>query len=220
MSEDILTEQWADVPGFLGYQVSNLGRVSSRRSRTGKGGFVLIPRMIVPWKSRRGYLTVGLSKGKRGQQRRVCIHRLVLEVFVGPCPAGMEACHFPDKSTINNKLSNLRWGTRHDNAGDRIKHGTQPNGERCHAHKLTEDDVRRLLSLRQQGMILHKLAAMFGIRYENVRRICLREHWKHVASDIPRAELRCGKRRKRCDACRSRRIGCHHTSHLVSPPTR
>ena len=49
-----------------------------------------------------GYLRVQVN-GKR-----YCVHRLVLEAFVGPCPKGFE-CDHSDRDRRNNALTNLRW---------------------------------------------------------------------------------------------------------------
>jgi hypothetical protein len=51
------------------------------------------------------------------------VHRLVLKAFVGPCPEGMEGCHW-DGDACNNKLDNLRWATHAENVEDSIRHGT------------------------------------------------------------------------------------------------
>ena len=73
----VVTKEWRLV--IIGLQVSNLGRVMRR------GRLVHAPK---------GHLCV---KG-RG---KVNIGRLVLEVFVGPCPEGMECCHYDDDRTYN-----------------------------------------------------------------------------------------------------------------------
>ena len=52
-----------------------------------------------------------------GQRTTLYVHRMVLEVFSGPCPDGMEGCH-ADGDPSNNKLSNLRWDTKQANAKD------------------------------------------------------------------------------------------------------
>lgn len=49
----------------------------------------------------------------------------MLTAFVGPCPDGMEGCH-NDGDPHNNRLDNLRWDTRANNARDAIRHGTHP----------------------------------------------------------------------------------------------
>jgi len=68
-----------------------------------------------------GYAQVCLFNHTK--KKTVGVHVLVLTAFVGPCPAGMETLH-EDGVRANNQLSNLRWGTRSENAKDKIRHGT------------------------------------------------------------------------------------------------
>lgn len=135
-------ERWLPVVGFEGYEVSDHGRVrgldrldAAGRRRTGQ--------MLKPGPKRGGYRHVVLFSGGRGYDR--CVHTLVLEAFVGPCPEGMEACHDPDWDTANNRLTNLRWDTRSANAYDRIRHGRHNRAGRTHcprAHPLTAPNLR------------------------------------------------------------------------------
>jgi hypothetical protein len=77
----------------------------------------------------------------KGKGRR--IHRLVLQAFVGPCPAGQECCH-GDGDPSNNVLSNLRWGTRSDNRRDSVGHGTHFSTSKKHCprrHPLREPNL-------------------------------------------------------------------------------
>jgi hypothetical protein len=60
------------------------------------------------------------------------VHVLVLTAFVGPCPDGNEALHFNDIPD-DNRLSNLRWGTRSQNNHDAIR-----NGHRTYGRKIEE----------------------------------------------------------------------------------
>jgi len=86
-------EHWAPHPNHTGYFVSNLGNVRGPRGTVlkayphGRGG---------------DYPAITID----GKHRKV--HQLVLEVFIGPRPDGMEACHWDDVPT-NNILFNLRW---------------------------------------------------------------------------------------------------------------
>lgn len=101
----------SSVPGFPGYRVRASGVV------IGKTGKVLTPRVVRA--SRSGnlpYLRVALY-GPDGRSERL-IHHLVLEAFVGPCPDGMEARHLNDDPQ-DNRLENLAWGTKAENAADR-----------------------------------------------------------------------------------------------------
>ena len=67
------------------------------------------------------YVTLRVQNGKYAS---VFVHKLVLETFVGPCPPGMEARHFPDRCKTNNNLTNLSWGTLLEQFYDKVSHGT------------------------------------------------------------------------------------------------
>jgi hypothetical protein len=67
--------------------------------------------------------------------------------FVGPRPAGMGACHFPDRNPLNCRLENLRWGTQLENMKDQAVHGTRPGGEKHHNAKLTNAQVITIKTL-------------------------------------------------------------------------
>ena len=113
-------EIWKPVVGYEGsYEVSNNGRIFSI-PRLNSRGFSRRGRFLKPAPDTSGHLQVGLSRN--GIQSRKAVHRLVLEAFVGPCPPGMEACHWDDDPT-NNRLENLRWDTRSANDADMVRNG-------------------------------------------------------------------------------------------------
>jgi hypothetical protein len=124
-----MNEIWKAVPGYAGcYEVSDQGRVRSiDRDVTWGGGCKRSARgrvrKLTP--SARGdkavYLTVTLSKESRIACRYV--HRLVAEAFLGPCPDGQEVCHGPI-GTLDNSISNLRYGTHGSNELDKQRDGT------------------------------------------------------------------------------------------------
>jgi hypothetical protein len=109
MPRNAVLHLWKPVLGFEGfYEVSNQGQV--RNARTG--------RVLRPGPSNFGHLSVVLGRGNTRM-----VHALVLEAFVGPRPKGKESCHF-DGNPANNRLENLRWGTRSENNLDAVRHGT------------------------------------------------------------------------------------------------
>jgi hypothetical protein len=128
-----MSEEWRAVPGWEGeYAISSEGRVKSlARNPEGRPGVGLNLRAkILPGSINKfGYVTVALCRNNKRHYRLV--HRLVLVAFVGPCPDGMEGCHY-DGDPSNNALSNLRWDTRSANTYDRVRHGTH------HAARKTE----------------------------------------------------------------------------------
>lgn len=111
-------EAWAPLPGHDdAYEVSNYGRVRAL-DRILPDGRRWKGRLIRQHPRRTGHLTVNLTH-PRGTR---FVHVLVLEAFVGPCPEGMEALHWNDVAH-DNRLENLRWGTRAENIADMIRNG-------------------------------------------------------------------------------------------------
>lgn len=171
-------ERWLPVRGYEGvYEVSDLGRVRSvnrvdtyGRRRRGK---VLKPAGQYPM--------VVLSCG--GETTTRTVHSMVLEAFVGPCPAGMEGCH-EDGDPWNCVLSNLRWDTRKANAADMLRHGRAktdglPGEDNPNAY-LTDGDIREIRHLRAGGLSPQRIADRIGTTRWNVRLILSRTNWRHV----------------------------------------
>lgn len=124
-------EQWRPVVGWPEYEISDLGRVRSVERvvmrRNGVPQTVRSKVLSTPPASH-GYRNVGLHRP--GQRPRVeLVHRLVLEAFVGPCPPGLE-CRHRNSDHHDNRLRNLRWGTRADNNRDIVKHGHHHNANK------------------------------------------------------------------------------------------
>src|SRR5882762_11974327 len=111
-----MIEQWRVHPYWFNYEISDHGRVRRLTAQSGtKVGRIRKPVLI------KKYLALTLKRN--GEQRTRHIHLLVLEAFIGFCPKGKQARHL-DGDNLNNKLSNLRWGTPKENGEDRVRHGT------------------------------------------------------------------------------------------------
>lgn len=118
-----MTEVWIEArPGL---EVSSLGRVR---------------RYIEGHRDADGYLCV--SGGKRGAPR-VPIHKLVAEAFIGKRPAGKVIRHRNDNRD-DNRLVNLAYGTRKDNAADAERNGKV-------THLRGEKNLRHLQNIAAQG---------------------------------------------------------------------
>lgn len=155
--------QWKPIPNYENYEASSEGEIR----RNGK--------ILKPYSLNKGHLIVSLCKN--GKSKKYLIHRLVLETFIGPCPEGMETCHFPDKDPTNNKLNNIRWDTRSANRQDSKKHGTWLNGSKHPNAKLTENDVKKI---KKSDKTHQKLAIEFGIARSIITRIKNGQRWRHV----------------------------------------
>jgi hypothetical protein len=164
------------IANFEGYRVGNDGSVWTRRSRNGRGPLKKEWRRMKADSKYNRYERLGLYKN--GKQISVSVHTLVLEAFVGPCPEGMEARHL-DGNAFNNLLSNLTWGTKLDNAKDKIKHGTSGKGETNGRAKL---DTEAVLRIRRLAKIMtgKQLAAKFKVTPTMISFILSRKSWSHI----------------------------------------
>lgn len=169
-------EQWKPVPGFNGYEVSNLGNV--RSNKRGK------PRTLKPGKSGTNgeYRSVYLSRDNKVYPR--LIHRLVLEVFVSPCPDGMESRHFNGNAS-DNRLENLEWATHMDNMQDKVAHGTlnqnRASGNSHASARLNAGQVALIRLEYATGTVTQQqLADAYGTSRANIGLIVNRKNWKKV----------------------------------------
>lgn len=178
-----VVERWLPVAGFEGlYSVSNLGRVrreSKVVSRKPTSGYRIAEKIMSPGAGVRSrYLSVRLSKD--GKASTHYVHHLVLSAFVGPRPAGQEACH-GDGNRGNNSATNLRWDTRKANHADKKIHGTEAVGERHPGAKLTDSMVVALRRRRAEGASFTTLSNEFGITRMTAHRAATGTSWSHIA---------------------------------------
>jgi hypothetical protein len=114
-------------------QVDRWGNHTTRRLK----GRILKPGII-----RRSGSSIHLFVKMPGNQT-LFVHRAVLEAFKGPCPPGMEACHYNDVGT-DNRIENLRWDTRKGNKRDEVRNGLNFNARKIqckHGHEFTPENT-------------------------------------------------------------------------------
>ena len=128
-----MTERWKDVPGFEGrYQVSDHGNVrsldrvehfpayiTSRGAHRSASVRSFKGKVLRPGAHESGHVTVAIGKGNSRM-----VHQLVMEAFVGPRPDGQEVLH-ENHIPADNRLSNLRYGTRSENIKMDFEAGTR-----------------------------------------------------------------------------------------------
>lgn len=163
------------IKGFPNYEVGEDGSVWSFKVPNTETRRRLEPRKLKPRKaSKYGHVSVVMYRG--GKRYDKLVHHLVLETFDRPQPKGMECRHL-DGNPRNNRLENLRWGTRKENSADRIIHGTTCRGEKSVCSKLTSTQVqgiRRRLKSRER---IADIATKFNVSPTTVSRIKNKFRW-------------------------------------------
>ncbi|WP_454695716.1 HNH endonuclease signature motif containing protein [Achromobacter aegrifaciens] len=155
------------IPGWRAYSIDDFGTVYGRNGKP-----------LTLSRSPKGYLCVTLYQN--GRCKRYSVHRLVLETFVGPCPAGMQTRHL-DGIRSNNRLSNLCWGTQKENDNDKDRLGTRLVGQQNGNAKITNEKARRIVEMKKRGGTKWggtKLAEEMGITITTVSRIANGKFWK------------------------------------------
>lgn len=172
-----MKEIWKAVPGYPDYEVSNMGRVKSidrhtqyaACSRTKSHVKFLKGRMLKPGRNTKfGHVTVSL-----GRRNSINVHCLVLWAFVGPVPKGCETLHKNGKAG-DNRLVNLRYGTRSDNNMDRSIMGKHPLA------KLNAKKVKEAREVYARGARICDLARKYKVSDSTMSSVLKRETYSWV----------------------------------------
>lgn len=119
VSDDELSyEKWKNIDDFPGYQVSDLGRVRSKRSYGWK--------ILIPTRCDNGYLKVCLVKNQKRYNRT--IHRLVATAFI-PNPENKPEVNHKNTNKKDNRVANLEWSTGSENQLHSAKYGYRSNSK-------------------------------------------------------------------------------------------
>ena len=161
-----MDEIWKVMPRHPTHLVSNKGRVAKILvSNTFNGKHL------------------GVNIGRRGTDRRVWVHRAVLETFVGPPPTSDSVCRHLNDIPTDNRVENLAWGTHRDNTQDAIRNGRWPINEDAPRAKLSNKDVIRIRAYYDRNCALEFIATKFEISISHVCGIGKRNFWKHLPED-------------------------------------
>lgn len=175
-----MTEEWRPVVGYEShYEVSSHGRVRSldrydtvNRFRPGRLRATPIDRTST------GYRYVSLCKN--AVVKKMNVHVLVLEAFVGVRPSEVhEACH-KDGDRANANLSNLRWDTAKGNQADKWAHGTMGAGSKNTRAILNEEIVQWVKESSQSSL---KLAPILEVASSTIRAIRTQQTWRWLEDE-------------------------------------
>lgn len=136
-------EIWKPVLGYENrYEISNHGRVRSLTQKVWNGhAWYTLPGKMLKTGGKGHYPKIVLRDGTSG--KKVYIHDLVLNHFVGEKPKGYYARHLDDNG-MNNHVSNLTWGTPSENSYDKVRNGKDHHAKRTHCkngHEFTPENT-------------------------------------------------------------------------------
>ena len=149
-------EIWKDVVGYEGlYEVSNEGRVKSKQRivTTSVGTKRKIEECILkPLNSKvKRYYHVSLYKN--GKQKLHSVHRIVSIAFIDNPGSKKEVNHI-DGDVSNNKVNNLEWVTRSENALHAYKTGLQKPNFKKSLEIAAERRRRKVAKLDYDGNLI------------------------------------------------------------------
>lgn len=121
-------EIWQQIPGWLHYEASSLGRIRSVGRWRPHNRY---PGKLMWWKGR---ILKPVSNRRQAfyvvmpGQKCVLVHKLIAATFIGPCPPGMLVRHLNDIPS-DNRPGNLAYGTQLDNMVDAARNNRIPRRE-------------------------------------------------------------------------------------------
>jgi hypothetical protein len=153
------------VPDFPGYFVNKNGDVFSNLKHSGNPNGEV--RKLSSKSLCRGYCQYTLMKN--GVRSTTQGHIIMGKVFLKKKNPSDEICH-NNGIRNDNRLENLRYGSRKENVADMLIHGTDSRGEKHSSHKLNEPKIKlaRLLKFNF-GWSYREIADLWKINKETVR---------------------------------------------------
>lgn len=129
-----MEEVWKPVVGYEDYEVSNLGRVYSKKSKI----------YLKPMVHRDGYLRVALYVNNKRQYKY--IHQLVAQAHI-PNPNNFTEINHLDRDKTRNTIDNLEWSSRTHN----VQHS---HGKVVQQYDINGNLINEFPSCHEAGRVL------------------------------------------------------------------
>lgn len=145
-------EEFRDIRDFENYQVSNLGRIYSKKRRT----CIKVKRL-----AGRGYYQVRLSKDGKYYYKN--LHRLIAETFI-PNPNNLRTVNHINGNKLDNRLSNLEWADDCRQQHEACLLGLKPTTK----HILTTKEIIQVYEMYSKGTSVKDIAELFETRVQQI----------------------------------------------------
>lgn len=180
-------EPWRAIPGYEGlYEVSSKGRIRRVHPPNHHHKEMLYV-VLEPVINHMGYYRITLSKDN--VRINYSIHRLVALAFIEN-PECKPFINHIDGNKVNNSIENLEWCTAAENNRHAFRTGLNKyhpeflpllRGEDNPKHILTEDDVREIRVLLENGKYTQlEIGEMYGVSNFAICDIKRGRSWKEV----------------------------------------
>lgn len=184
-----MAEEWRAIGGLDYYEVSSLGRIRSldrtldlvgrwgpmRRFHAGR---------VLRLKKKpngSGQFYHQFFAGEEGGYRQV--NRTVCAAFHGAPPSSRHEAAHGDGNSENDAADNLYWATPAENAQDKRRHGTNPNGSKNAQSVLTESSIKDIFRRYCAGELRADIATDLKVSPTSIKGILTRKAWAHVEID-------------------------------------
>ncbi len=149
-------EEFRDLKGFDNYQISNLGRIYSKKRRV----CLKVKRL-----GNNGYYQVRLSKD--GNYVYKNLHRLIAETFI-PNPNNYRTVNHINGNKLDNRVSNLEWAD-----DSRQQHQAYLLGlKKCTQHILSENEILEVYKKYfEEKQSIYSLAKEYNTRKQQITKL-------------------------------------------------
>jgi hypothetical protein len=173
-------EEWKEVPGFPGYQVSNQGRLRSFLDSHRMGRAPADGRILAGGFDKDGYRRALLCADGGKTRKSLRIAPLVALLFIGERPPGAVLRHL-NSSRTDDRAENLAYGTQKENMQDKKLTGNWQGGENHPQARATEAAVLAIRASEEKGSVL---ARRYGLSTTTISAIRTGRIWPHVGGEI------------------------------------
>lgn len=184
-NQEVKNEIWELHPNYIGYSVSNLGRVKSlkRKILTKKGIFLTVNEKIraLTVNKQTGYLMCQIWINNKS--KNCTVHRMVAETFI-PNPENKPSVNHINSIRTYNMVENLEWCTYSENSKHSYDFGNRKsikgiNHSKCRFSEIQILAIRKF-SKKNPQVLKTNIASKYGVTSQSIGDIILGKTWKHL----------------------------------------